>query len=783
MVARSERRRLRGSVLLLAAMVALVSGTVFAAAAGARRTSSVLDRFVETTSMPDAMVGLARPRVASDPELLNGVATQLAELDGVEEVLIVHGIPAVGQTEEDMTLLTTSVDGAVPARSPLLLSGRLPFDDSLSEVALNEGAADELGLAVGDSFSTASTTVRTAEALFDGQLDEFVTDGPELSFEVVGTYRDSGSFDVTVPPVGLVSPAVTALLGEVAAFSAFFELSGDVERIDLEAAFAIVQPAAAEGELFGGYLEDQVDPVRTAFNAIAAGLALFALVAAGAGLIAVGLAVSRQLALSDSVVNEARSLGMSRSALTVAIALPAAMAGLGGVLFGLLLSVLASPLFPISTARLAEVDPGFRIDTGVLVVGGAVAALAVVAWTLAAAWRQTKVRHVAVQGGRSGWASLRRLLPPTVAMGFSSVVDRRARSGLRVGSAVLGAVVGIAGIFGIFVFTVSQHEASADASRFGWAGDTRPDVFVEDPQPMVEALAADPRLAAVGGVFCDPMEVQGQLETGCSLLVVSGTLELTYLDGRVPLSPSEVAVGLETMTRSGVGIGDEIEVRGASGIVASLTIVGTVASPNVSDDPGRGVVLTLDTFEELADEFYDQDLVLTYSEGLDRAEIEAALVAEHPLEFNVYSYPSPPPSLSQLSRIRPTLIALAVFMGVLGVVGLMHFQLLSTRRRRGDIAVLKALGFVRRQVRAVVAWQATTIALIGVAAGVPLGLIIGRWAWIAAVDQIGIVDTPTIPWALVVATGAAALIGAAALSMVPGRLAARRNASEVLRAE
>ena len=51
------------------------------------------------------------------------------------------------------------------------------------------------------------------------------------------------------------------------------------------------------------------------------------------------------------------------------------------------------------------------------------------------------------------------------------------------------------------------------------------------------------------------------------------------------------------------------------------------------------------------------------------------------------------------------------------------------RRRRRDFAVLKTLGFDRGQVRATVAWQATTLAALGVALGVPLGIVIGDAVW------------------------------------------------------
>ena len=64
-----------------------------------------------------------------------------------------------------------------------------------------------------------------------------------------------------------------------------------------------------------------------------------------------------------------------------------------------------------------------------------------------------------------------------------------------------------------------------------------------------------------------------------------------------------------------------------------------------------------------------------------------------------------------------------IFGGVLAVSGaatLVHLLVVSVSRRRREMGLLKALGFVNRQIVATVAWQATAVALVGVVVGVPL---------------------------------------------------------------
>ena len=59
--------------------------------------------------------------------------------------------------------------------------------------------------------------------------------------------------------------------------------------------------------------------------------------------------------------------------------------------------------------------------------------------------------------------------------------------------------------------------------------------------------------------------------------------------------------------------------------------------------------------------------------------------------------------------------------------------------------MLKVIGFTRRQVAAMVAWQATVAAIIGIAAGVPLGIALGRWLWTLFARQIYAAPEPTVP--------------------------------------
>ena len=106
----------------------------------------------------------------------------------------------------------------------------------------------------------------------------------------------------------------------------------------------------------------------------------------------------------------------------------------------------------------------------------------------------------------------------------------------------------------------------------------------------------------------------------------------------------------------------------------------------------------------------------------------------------------------------------------------------STVRSRRELGVLKALGFGHGQVGTAVGVQALCLALLGIVVGLPLGLVAGRWAWIAAAQAIGVVTTPVIS-ILVPAVVLAALGASVLTALAPARQARRLRTVDALRTE
>ncbi len=121
-----------------------------------------------------------------------------------------------------------------------------------------------------------------------------------------------------------------------------------------------------------------------------------------------------------------------------------------------------------------------------------------------------------------------------------------------------------------------------------------------------------------------------------------------------------------------------------------------------------------------------------------------------------------------------------VMLAVVGAATLAHLLVVSVARRRREIGLLKVLGFLNRQVAATVSWQATTLALIGIAIGVPVGVLTGQAIWNAFAGNLGAVPIAVVPVWLVVTLAAGVLVVANLLAIGPALVATRSKPARLL---
>ena len=104
-----------------------------------------------------------------------------------------------------------------------------------------------------------------------------------------------------------------------------------------------------------------------------------------------------------------------------------------------------------------------------------------------------------------------------------------------------------------------------------------------------------------------------------------------------------------------------------------------------------------------------------------------------------------PADIENLQRVNrlPALLAGLFALIALLIVG--NMLVTSVRRRRREVAVLRSIGFVRRQVSAIVIWQATMVALVAIVVGVPVGAAAGRATWTLVTDRLGLEPNALFP--------------------------------------
>ena len=142
-----------------------------------------------------------------------------------------------------------------------------------------------------------------------------------------------------------------------------------------------------------------------------------------------------------------------------------------------------------------------------------------------------------------------------------------------------------------------------------------------------------------------------------------------------------------------------------------------------------------------------------------------------------------PFDIGNYARIEDVPEALALVLAALGVGVLAQLMVVWVQRQRRKIAILKTLGFVRRQVLALVAWEAGTFAALSLVIGIPLGIVVGRGAWALFANELGVGPTSVVPSTRILLCVSAVLLVAMVVAIAPAWFASRVKPARVLQSE
>jgi hypothetical protein len=783
----------------LALLAGVVGGAIIGVAAGARRTESAYDRFLEAQDAPDAVYA-------------NDGNEGFAVLD-LDAVAALPGVREVGRGTFFYVDIGPGIGAVVPRDDHLardvarwkLLDGRLPRADAPDEAAISFALTDQYALHVGDTFPIYDP----ADELPPGLPPEDIAGYEEYKrlaerydnrIRIVGVYAAPAQFP---PQYGtgrllvVLSPAFGDTFGspddDAMQQVAFIRLHDRARRgagvdqlvADLEA----IAPAGQYVPIETGARTRDV--LQRSLHVQASALRLLAVLVGLGALLVVGQVLARNALLEAAPFDELHALGFRRRDLAVLACIRAAIVAAGAAVIAAIVAVVVSPLFPRGLARVAEPEPGFDVDGIVIPAGaGVVALMAVLAAALPAVWATRAVRR-SPKRPRLGASTLRFGMPVSGVVGanFALVAGRGGRA-VPIRTTMLAIALGVAAVVGSLTFGASLDHLLATPRLYG----TTWDFALADWEGGLTAPGVESAIAGVRGIDAAAIGDGGiEVTVGdarADLFVaepVLGDARPPVLDGRLPRDHGEVALGARTERRAGAAVGGRVQVAVQDGEQREFRVVGTVVLPATSDRGGlgEGVYLTLDGVYALVPQIAAGGGVSLLFVDVADGRPRDAVVEE--LRARLGDLPiidaRKPTDLVDFARVRGIPLALGLVLALVSSAALVHLLVTAVRRRRVDLATCHTMGFTRPQLAAAVAWQASITIAIAMIAGVPVGIASGRLAWGWLAHDLGVPFVARMPLVLIGAVVVGGFVLANAAAVLPARAAARTQPAQILRAE
>jgi hypothetical protein len=819
---RATFRQRFGGLASLVVLIALVGGVAMASLAGARRTQSSFSAFWASTNPSDLLgaTSVLNPTTGQQPYVPQRLAA-IAHLPHVRHVESSAGLNVVFLSPTGAPLQvpfppsagngSASVDGAGFDQDRLVVtSGRLADPRRADEFDVSALVAQQLGLRVGGSVPIGIYT--NAQVALRGFGTTAVPPHVRTSVKLVGIVAlnqavvadqaDAASNAL----LAWFTPALTRpLLG------CCVNYTGSDVQVDRPANVAAVQ-AEISALLPAGFPPLQPTSVvrakaERAIKPQAIALAVFGGLAALAALLIAGQVIGRQVRAGDLDRAVMQAVGAGPATVAADGLLGIGCAVVAGSLLAVAVAVALSPLSPIGPVRRFEPGSPVAFDWTVLAAGAGVLVVALTGVALAMAYRAAPQRATARRSDERGSALARSAaragLPVPVVAGVRFALEPgapRARAPVR--SAIVGAALAVVVVVATLTFGLSLHTLVSRPPLYGWnwdyalvAGGASGDI---PQQQVTQLLDHDGDVAAWSAAYLatitidgEPVPVLGE-EPGAAV-------GPAVLSGHGVAAADQVVLGPLTLSSLHKRVGDTVTVDAGRG-ASRLQVVGTAAFPAVGTSglhmemaSGGAVptdVLTVADRNPFNDPVPGPNLALVrlrsgVNQGAALARLNAIGTAtSNTANFGVAVTPvQRPAEIVNYRSMGSTPAVLDAGLAAGAAVALGLTLLASVRRRRHDLALLKALGFTRRQLAAAVAWQSTIAVAIGVVVGVPLGIAAGRWLWDAFARDIHVVPSPSVPAVTVTLAAVAALLLANVVAALPGRRAARTPVALVLRSE
>jgi hypothetical protein len=780
---RADLRRRWRSWVVLGLLAGVSVGLACAGVAGARRAENAVPAFARAAHLPDAAI------LANDPAFDASVRSRIDALPEVRQSypFMVAFLLETDRKGLEAPLVPTAPQTVRPSYG-ILVAGRAPDPKRADEIIVNENVRDRFGLDIGSTYTLVQRPPADPTE-FPFALPSRVSLPIRQPVRVVGIAKASGDDLDTSPSSGFYAKYRDRLVGFTNEFVDLRGRPGDLARLQNDVERITGRPVNVEdaADLFGTrQLESIADVERT-------GLLLFALaVLVGAGAL-VGQALVRAVSAGGADLTTWRALGADRRIARRALVVPATITAVVGAVTGVAIAVVLSPRFPIALVRQYDLDVGFHADWLILLVGafGATVAVVLTAWVTA----ELRVRRDSARTGRAPlaarWTTFNGL-PPALLIGSRLATEAgRGRRAVPVRSALIGAIVGVLGVVGCLTFRSGLSDVVHDPQRSGIVWDAGVAGVGVLPPETVAAVSDDKAVAAsYDALWARAIKINGAPTPTFGTKPVKGEIELVVLAGHAPRTASEIALAPTTMNRLGLHIGDRVRVGTAT--TPNVRVVGKALLPETSHTSydqsawmtAGGLAAALPADAASSGDFTEDYLLLRWKPHADShaalARFQKLAGPDEPFESEGATLPS---AVTVLGDLRVLPFSLAIFFALLAIATVAHALVTTVRRRRADLAILRSIGFTKRDSRVAIAWQATLLAIAGLVVGVPLGILAGRLAWKQLANSFPLVYAPPIAVLSILLIVPIALIIANALAAGPAHAATRIRPASVLRTE
>ena len=835
---RSTLHARRGSYLAVVLLVGLVGGVAMGALAGARRSDSAFPQYLVSTHATTMQADIWNLGEALSGPATRNIARQLDHLPDVARVtsspsMLMVPVNEQGQAPPSDAAIYGSevnIDGSVAGMyfssdRVSVSRGVLADPRSTSQMDATATAARILGWHLGETIRFAAITPAEAQSanFVPSAADAYRVVSVKLVGFIVFTNQVAHDDVDRYPTDVLITPALTGELKE----SATLPLYGLALKNGARGVTAVQQEiiqALPKSTVYAFHDTSTVlGQVQRASKPEAIALGVFGLIAALAALLIGGLTVARRLWADRDDFDVLRALGADSTSAAADATLGLLASLVLGALLAAVVAVLISPLTLLGPVREVEPSPGFRADWTVLALGVALFIVGLGAVTVTLAYRRARARSRGQEPPERGSslvsAAARTGLALPALVGLRFALQRgRGRTSVPVRSVLVGSVLAVAVVTATVTFASGLNTLNSHPALYGWNWNDAIATGAGGSVPPITAtlLKHDRDVAAWTGFSFGDIEVDGQTEPSLSSATHTA-LTPTILSGHALDGPNQLVVGAATLASLHKQLGDTVYVsygakQDAPVYVAPtpLVIVGTATFPAIGTSGtfhtsmGTGVLFDTNFSPAFTRATSSPDanldgpaIVVVRLKGgvpaaaglasLERISRETNKVlnadpraggdatsvvgVQRPAEIVAYQSTGAAPSLLALGLVAGAVAALALALAS------------SVRRRRRELALLKAFGFTRRQLAAAVSCQASLCALVGALVGVPLGIALGRWLWELFAREIYAVPEPSVPvvQVAVIVLGAFAL--ANLVAAVPGRIAARTSTALVLRAE